>query len=211
MITALFFAAELVLYGLILTQGGSALVWSSFGAIALCFLYSLKGKGSRFLKTGLLCTVFADFCLVVCSPVQRLWGMAFFLCAQSAYALHLHRQKKSKPILRLRQLLLIIIVLVTVLVLRGKTDALALISVCYYVLLITNMIHAFAAGDRLFAVALCLFILCDTVIGLQVAAGAYLPIAEGSGLYRIIFMNFNLAWFFYLPSQVLIAKRTWSK
>ena len=211
MITALFFAAELVLYGLILTQGGSVLVWSSFGAIVLCFLYSLKGKGSRFLKVGLLCTVLADFCLVICSPVQRLLGMAFFLCAQSFYALHLHRQKKSKPILRLRQILIIIIVLVTVLVLRGKTDALAIISVCYYVLLITNMIHAFVAGDWLFAVALCLFILCDTVIGLQVAAGAYLPIAEGSGLYRIIFMNFNLAWLFYLPSQVLIAKRTWSK
>ena len=102
-------------------------------------------------------------------------------------------------------------VLVAVLVLREKTDALAIVSVCYYVLLITNMIHAFMAKERLFAVALCLFILCDTVIGLQVAAGAYLPITEGSALYKIIFMNFNLAWFFYLPSQVLIAKRTWSK
>ena len=46
--------------------------------------------------------------------------------------------------------------------------------------------------------------LCDTVIGLQVASGAYLPIAEGSILYRIIFMDFFLSWFFYLPSQVLI-------
>ena len=211
MITALFFAAELILYVLILTQGGALLVWSSFSAIVLCFLYSLKGKGGRFLKAGLLCTVLADFCLVVCSPIQRLFGMIFFLCAQSFYAIHLHKRKKSKPILRLRQILIAGIVLVAVLVLREKTDALAIVSVCYYVLLITNMIHAFMAKERLFAVALCLFILCDTLIGLQVAAGAYLPITEGSALYRIIFMNFNLAWFFYLPSQVLIAKRTWSK
>lgn len=211
MLTALFFAAELILYGLILTQGGNVLVWSSFGAIALCFLYGLKGKGSRFLKAGLLCTVLADFCLVVCSPIQRLPGMIFFLCAQSFYALYLHRQKKSKPILRLRQVLVVVVVLVAVLVLRKKTDALVIVSVCYYVLLITNMIHAFSAKERLFGVALCLFILCDTVIGLQVAAGTYLPINEGSALYKIIFTDFNLAWFFYLPSQVLIAKRTWSR
>jgi hypothetical protein len=43
------------------------------------------------------------------------------------------------------------------------------------------------------------------VIGLQVAAQGYLPIEEGTLLHRILFMNFNLSWFFYLPSQVLIA------
>lgn len=210
MVTALFFAAELILYGLILTQGGDVLVWSSFGAIVLCFLYSIKGKGSGFLKAGLLCTVLADFCLVVCNPIQRLFGMIFFLCTQSFYAVQLHKRKKSKPILRLRQVLIVVILLVAAVVLGKKADALAIISVCYYVLLVTNMIHAFSAKDWLFGVALCLFILCDTVIGLQVAAGAYLPIAEGSLIHNIIFTDFNLAWLFYLPSQVLIAKRTWS-
>ena len=48
-------------------------------------------------------------------------------------------------------------------------------------------------------------LLCDTVIGLQVAAGGYLPIGEGSLLHKIIFMDFFLSWFFYLPSQILIA------
>ena len=33
----------------------------------------------------------------------------------------------------------------------------------------------------------------------------YLPIRESSLLYRILFMPFPLSWFFYLPSQVLIA------
>ena len=211
MITVLFFAAELILYGLILTQGGDLLVWSSFGAIVLCFLYSLKGKGGRLLKAGLLCTVLADLCLVVLTPIRQLGGMILFLCVQSFYAVYLHRRKKSKSILYLRQVLVGVAVAVVLLVLRGKTDALALVSLCYYVLLVTNMIHAFSAKDWLFAVALCLFILCDTVIGLQVAAGGYLPIREGSAVHKIIFMDFNLAWFFYLPSQVLIAKRTWSR
>ena len=46
------------------------------------------------------------------------------------------------------------------------------------------------------------------VVGAIVAAGGYLPIAEGSALYSLLFSGFNLAWFFYLPSQVLLALRT---
>lgn len=62
-----------------------------------------------------------------------------------------------------------------------------------------------ALRHRAKANALILFLLCDTVIGLQVASGAYLPIPESSLLHRIIFMDLNLAWLFYLPSQVLIS------
>lgn len=96
---------------------------------------------------------------------------------------------------------------IAVLVLKEKTDALALISVCYYANLILNIVAAFRQfrRDLVFPIALVLFLLCDTVIGLQVAAGGYLPIGEDSWLHRLIFMDFNLAWFFYLPSQVLIA------
>ena len=91
--------------------------------------------------------------------------------------------------------------------LREKTDALALISVCYYANVILNIVAAFRQfrSKPIFPIALVLFLLCDRVIGLQVAAGGYLPIGEDSWLYRLIFMNFNLSWFFYLPSQVLIA------
>ena len=98
---------------------------------------------------------------------------------------------------------------VTVLVLQENTDALALVSLCYYANLIFNIVMTFLQfkSDKLFPIALVLFLLCDTVIGLQVACGGYLPITEGSLLYRIIFMPFNLSWFFYLPSQVLISLR----
>ena len=54
-------------------------------------------------------------------------------------------------------------------------------------------------------VALVLFLLCDTVIGLQVMGSLYLPMGEGSILSRILYPGFDLAWFFYLPSQVLLA------
>ena len=209
--TFLFLALELLDYYFILTAGGDLLVYSSFGAIVLCFLHVLFHIKAcdKLLLGGLACTVGADFCLVICDPIQQLWGMIFFLTAQSLYATRLHAVDHRKPLLWLRTSLILIALAITVLVLGEKTDALALVSLCYYANLIINLIMAFLQfkQDKLFPIALLLFLLCDTVIGLQVACGGYLPIAEGSVLYRIIFMPFNLSWFFYLPSQVLISLR----
>ena len=201
-----FLLIQAILYVLILTTGGQMLVLSSFGAIVLCFLFSLCAAGDRLIKLGMCFTVFADFCLVICRPVEQLWGMIFFLVTQSSYAGRLHKMKKSTGMLVARLGLIAAIEAVALLVLRDKTDALALVSVCYYALLATNIIHSFVAKDILFGVALCLFILCDTVVGLQVAAGGYLQLAPW--LERLLFMDFNLSWFFYLPSQVLIALRS---
>lgn len=202
-LTTGFLLAEAILYWLILTTGGQMLVWSSYLSILLCLLFSLTGR-SRLITGALACTAGADFFLVVSSPIQRLSGMVCFLCAQALYAAMLHRNQPSRIFLSLRAGITALAVAVTVLVLREKTDALALVSICYYANLIINLITAIAQKNKLFSVALVLFLLCDTVIGLQVAAGNYLPIAEGSLLHRILFMDFNLAWFFYLPSQVLI-------
>ena len=204
-----FCAVELVLYGLILTTGGAALVASSYGAIILCFAFGLlHGKsGDRWLVAGLAFTLLADWCLVVCAPIQQLWGMIFFLGTQSMYALRLHLQKPNRILLILRIALTAVAVGIAVVVLREKTDALALVSIGYYANLIMNIVAAFGnvRENKVFSLALVLFLLCDTVIGLQVAAGGYLPIEEGSLLHRILFMDFHLSWFFYLPSQVLIA------
>ena len=205
----MFLLAELGLYYLVLTAGGKVLVASSFGAIVLCFLFALSqtGKGNRLVVAGLGCTVLADFCLVICDPIQRLWGMVFFLGTQILYAAKLHRVKKNKRLLILRCLLTVAAAGMAVLVLGEKTDPLALISLCYYANLAVNILAAFGSfrKNRLLAVGLVLFLLCDTVVGLQVASDLYLPIAEGMLLHRILFSGFNLAWFFYLPSQVLIA------
>lgn len=204
-----FLLVELILYILILTTGGSTLVWSSFISIVICFLYSLleAKKSSAFIIGGLACTVIADLFLVVWTPVQRLWGMVFFLIAQTLYAIKLHSSSKNKKILITRVSLIVLAITVAFAVLKDKTDALAIISLCYYANLIVSIMEAFTLfnENKLFAIGLVLFLLCDTVIGLQVASGAYLPISESSIIHKIIFVDFNLAWFFYLPSQVLIA------
>ena len=133
--------------------------------------------------------------------------MVFFLLVQFLYAAKLFENNKSKGLLIARMAATVISPIIVFLVIGNKTDALSVISICYYINLIFNIISAFSSfkKNRVFAIALALFLLCDTVVGLQVAAGAYLPIAEGSIIHKIIFSGFNLSWFFYLPSQVLIS------
>jgi hypothetical protein len=206
---ALFLALEAVLYYLILTAGGSVLVYASFFAIVLCFLYALlpPGKPNLWMLAGLACTVGADYCLVLCQPIQRLWGMVFFLGAQSLYAAKLHLSKPSKALLVIRLGLTAVALAAVFVVLGDKADALAVVSLCYYANLIMNILVSCAQFRKykLLPVAFVLFLLCDTVVGLQVASTGYLPIPEGSLLHRILFSGFNLAWFFYLPSQVLLS------
>ena len=206
--SVVFLSIEAFLYALILTVGGILLVISSFGAILLCFLFSLLHfkQGNRWIILALSFTVFADFFLVLLSPMQQLWGMVCFLCVQTVYAVMLTKERSVRSVLFSRVGTLCAALLCVFLVLGEKTDLLAVISLIYYATLILNIVHAFFIPRRcIFAVALILFLLCDTVVGLQVAAGGYLPISEGSFLYQILFSGFNLAWFFYLPSQVLIA------
>ena len=205
---ACFMFAEGLLYYFILTVGGQTLVVTSYLSIVLCFLFALQGiKHNPLMVAGLACTVGADFCLVVCDPIRQLWGMVFFLGAQTLYAIYLHWKQPNKIILWVRLALTVATGMIAVVVLKENTDALAVVSVCYYANLILNAVAAFTGWrkNKLLPIAFVLFILCDTIIGLQVASGGYLPIAEGSVLYNLIFSGFNTAWLFYLPSQVLIS------
>lgn len=211
-IRPLFLLTEILLYILILTSDGSLLVVCSYLSIVLCFLYALLhvGKGHALMVGGLACTVAADYCLVVSSPIQQLWGMVFFLLAQILYAIKLHHANTCKLLLLIRGVLILLAESVAILVLGNKSDALALVSVCYYANLIMNILVSCLRfrENKLLSIGFVLFLLCDTVIGLQCASGSYLPIGENSILYKIIFMDFHLSWFFYLPSQVLIALST---
>lgn len=206
-LTISFLCISCILYYFILTAGGTLLTATSYAAIVLCFLYAVFCRENRFIIAGLACTLGADFFLVVCTPIQQLWGMVFFLGAQTCYATMLHTARPNKAFLFIRIGLTVLAAAITAAILKEKTDALAVISVCYYVNLIFNIILSFAQfkAYKRFAVALVLFLLCDTVIGLQVMSGGYIPIPQGSLLHSIVFAPFNLSWLFYLPSQVLIS------
>lgn len=204
-----FLLLEAILYYFVLTAGGLTFTVTAYGGIILCFLFALifGVNTDPWIVAGLACTLGADFCLVVCSPIQQLWGMVFFLAAQILYAVKLHSMQQQKRYLYLRLLLIAVIEVIAIVVLREKLDALAVVSVCYYANLFINIVTSLSLWKKspLLPFGFIAFILCDTVIGLQVAAGGYLPIPEGSALHSFLFMDFNLSWFFYLPSQVLIA------
>ncbi len=207
-LTILFLAIQAVLYYIILTAGGSLLKWTSYSAIVLCFLFAVLhyGRDNKFIVCALACTVCADYFLVVASPQQQLWGMVFFLAAQGFYATQLNSYTKNEKVLTARAVLTAFAVAVTFAVLGKSTDALAVISMCYYANLIINISESvlILKTSKLFMFAFILFLLCDTVIGLQVMLTDYIS-AAGGFLYNLVFSGFNLAWFFYLPSQVLLA------
>ena len=143
LIMVLFLAMEAVLYGLILTSRGKWLIWSEYISIILCFLFVLLHFQEKMRICGLALTVCADFCLVICVPIQQLWGMVFFLGAQICYGVLLHRQGLSQWLLWARLGLSVAVETVAVLVLGDHADALALVSMLYYANLIMNMICAF--------------------------------------------------------------------
>lgn len=213
--TAAFCGAQAVLYVLILTTSDNLLKYSSYAAVVLCFIHALFHfrNGNRWVIGGLLCTVCADFCLIMCNPIQRLYGMLFFLLAQILYAITLHRSDKRKVLHYIRYGLLVISQGITFFVLKDNIDLLAIVSMAYYANLISNILCLLWKPRAIPLFGFLLFLLCDTVIGLQIAAGTYLPIGQDSVLYKLLFCGFNLAWAFYLPSQVLLslwAKRTTS-
>lgn len=211
--TALFVAAEIALgAALQVTSGRTAAACSFASVILACLFFTLFAKKSAdyvLTQSGLILTVCADYFLVWSEPQIKLPAMLFFLAAQLCYAARLYHmadQKERGAQWISRAALCLAVLIVTVSVLQKKTDALALVSMLYYANLILNLLFScFRFRSRaLLAIGFLLFLLCDTVIGLDLM-NAYLPIPEDALLYRIIRPGFNLAWMFYLPSQVLLA------
>ena len=202
---AAFLLVEAALYALILT--GHWVVSAQFAAVVLCavFVIAHLRSANYYILGALLCTVAADWFLVVRGAQDKFTAMCFFLAAQTLYAVLLHRRARSRGLITVRLFLLVIAVAMTILVLKGNIDPLAMISTAYYAMLIMNIVCAFSSYKRepLMAWALVLFFLCDTVVGLQVASVGYLVLP--AWLNNAIFCGFPLDWLFYLPSQVMLA------
>ena len=210
---ALFVAVELVLGILLQTVGGREADACRFSSVILCALFCLlfaeRAPAYLLTQAALVCTVGADYFLVWSQPMVQLPAMLFFLVAQSAYAARLYWaepaatrrrwQRWSVPVLGA------VALAVTVIVLGQGVDALALVSMLYYTILVLNVVFAMGryGANPLLAVGLLLFLFCDTAVGLSMM-DAYLPIPPDALLYRVLRPGFDVAWACYLPSQVLI-------
>ncbi len=214
-IPIIFITIELLLFILIQISDTPLLNIFQFISVVLACLFVLlfikKDKDYIYTQIGLICTVCADLFLVVIKPMYQVPAMCFFSITQICYALRIfyNQQNKKDKLTHLiiRSIASSIILIITIIVLKNKTDFLSLISVFYYINLIINILYAFIGSKNslIFAIGLLLFACCDLLIGLEVLNSSYIKIKEGSILYYLCNPGFNLAWCFYVPSQVLIA------
>lgn len=214
LLSVIFLVTEAILGILLQTAQSSIPINLRYTAVVFaclfCVLFAEKSLSFLFTQIALLGTVGADYFLVYRSDMQQLPAMIFFSVVQIAYFLRLYfedgNKTRRKVHLIVRVAISAAIILVTFAVLGKSTDAVAAVSMFYYANLVLNAIFAFISFKKtpIFAIGLLLFILCDTVIGFSLI-DTYLPLAEDSVIYKIIYPGFDLAWAFYLPSQALLS------
>lgn len=180
--------------------------------ITSCLFCALLSDGSqryRFTQIGLIATVGADFFLVFLPFQLRVPGMICFCVTQIAYFLITYIEdenllrKKIHFILRIA--VSVLSILITVFVLGSRVDLLSVISVFYYAHLILNVIFSYLQFKklRIFAIALTLFIVSDTLIGFD-NLSSYLLIPRTSVIF--VLRRFFKGWIMplYLIAQILI-------
>ncbi len=179
-------------------------------ACLFCIVFAKKTKSYIFTQIALICTVGADLFLVIFGATNQLAGMIFFVGTQTAYFLRIYFEEERLKIRKFHLIARIcastLILLATCLVLGDNVDALALVSMLYFVNLFLNIVFAFInfKASPIMAIGLLFFILCDIFIGL-LNIGPYFTIQEGTVLYSILYSGIDFAWIFYVPSQILLA------
>ena len=214
---ALFIAAQLLLFPCIQLTSADVSGFSAYTAIVLVALFAFfacRCRGAEhFIRLGILFTLVADYFLVL-DGNKELEGVLAFIAVQVSYFLYLFIKEKRTGArfanVLTRVTIAATLIICAIIILGDDVDALAIASVIYYANLVSNVIFAFklGRGDRIFAVGLVLFAMCDLCIGLEVLFSSYLD----SDLFSFFYgANLNLPWVFYQPSQVLIALGLFSK
>lgn len=186
-----------------------------YGSIILCFLYAtisikFSWDTSHFIWLGLVFTCIADFFLVVATPTKQVEGVFCFTVTQLLYFTYIFLKEKRVKMRKIHVLVRTITSLVCVIapfvVLKENVDLLSVLSMFYVCNLAINVVFAFLQSEeRLFGVGLLLFIMCDLAVGFCAGAGVYFDVIEGGIIDAVVNSDLNVAWLFYLPSQVIIS------
>ena len=181
-------------------------------AFVFSTFYLSSGKYNFICMIAFIFTLISDFFLVVNGKAEyKSIAMTSFLIVQVMYAIYIYLTIENKKRLiiglSLRMVLMVAVIIASFLVLKNNCDYLAVVSIVYFVNLFCNIIDCLINIKKMhmLLVALVLFMLCDVVTGLSVGDGLYFTIPATSIISKIIYLPFNLIWFFYVPSQVLIA------
>lgn len=204
---AVFAAAEGLLYLVFLvldiTGRGADTLWLKYAGILLCFVFALfcaLQGGSRLAAPALLFTAGADWFLLVRGD-HLILGVVLFLCVQLLYALRLRRA--DGPIAPGLRVVLAALLLLPPCLIPSLRSPLNFLALFYFSQLLSNTVLAWRLSSlRVFALGLALFVGCDICVGLFNILPAAGP------LFSAVSVGM---WFFYLPSQVLIALSACSK
>lgn len=161
-----------------------------------------------FLRIALFFTVLADILLVLLDDYYTL-ALVFFIGTQSAYLTRLFvvKDKKGKTIQLISQGgLVLTVIIIAVLLFKENTAPDVVLAGGYFALLVSNIIFAFLSrkNNPLFWIGLLLFSFCDIFVGLS-ALTRYADLNPDSLISKINAIPFNFIWFFYTPSQTILA------
>lgn len=188
--------------------------WTDYFAVILACLFFIifteQSASYVFTQIGLIFTVVADYFLVYLNPQNQFLGVIFFILVQFAYFLRLVFEEQNSTVLKIhlatRFLFPIPVLIIAHLVLGESSDILAIVSVFYFTNLFLNIVFSIAGSpkSKFFTLGLICFILCDLVVGFA-NLEAYFNISQTSIIYMILHSDLDLVWFFYIPSQTLLA------
>ena len=203
-------AMQAILFPIIQLTPWSVSSYACYASIILVVAFSLvSGVGERsghLIRLGLLFTLVADYFLVI-EYDSDLEGVIAFLAVQLCYFAYTFAKEDTPAVRNLNAMIRVLIVIVMLaacfLILGDEADPLSIVSAVYYGNLVVNVIFAFALGkeERLFAIGLLLFAMCDLCIGLDMIFNSYIDNASLDIFYG---EYYNLPWVFYQPSQILI-------
>ncbi len=208
--TIIFITIEFVLWLLILfinlSIPGRIL---PFISIVICFIYVLSLNkslfGYKWMLLSFIFSIIADYFLTL-TDTFPLIGTIFFLLAQIMYMRRIFFVSKHIKTTLIAWAISTILICGLVWFIIGDIELLIIISAAYYSLLIINTIMSwkYAKHFLLFAIALTCYLCADTLVGLE-EGNHYITYANPGFLNWITSIDFNLIWFFYLPTQTLFA------
>lgn len=188
---------------------GSSMI--KYEGIILCFLYVFLGKRkerSGFIVAGLFFTAISDYFLLFTDCYAA--GMLSFCAVQTVYSIYSSKNLKQYIMKEGLQLCIIGVILLCVRIgFQIEFDTVLILSLYYFVHLVGNVLCSWYRSKegkekKLFALGMTLFLLCDIHVAIF-NAESYLSVGF-SPVYQKIYEVASVAmWFYYLPSQVLIA------
>lgn len=183
-----------------------------YASILLCFIFSLfflkKDNACSIISLALFFTICADFVLLFFAQ-QKVLGLLFFCFVQIVYFFYIsmYEGKKGQKInLWARLFAIVLVELVIFFIFKNIFNFLAFLAIFYFVNLLFNLVFAFVNVNKnaFFAVGLLLFVFCDIFVGLM-QMDMFFDVSSSAFFNFIYSIPFNIAWTFYIPSQVFIA------